>query len=228
MGQDVLAVGSGTARADGREARAARTNALLVCGMLLGPLFLVVATVQAFAIEGFDLSVPSDQPAQRRGSGVDPDGQLRGGRGARARVRARRSRGPRRRSRQDVGAAAARRLRGRPGPGRRLRGGSLARLPAGDAGRDARGAQLARRRSRRGVRAGVRLDHAGVPGVRAAVRDARATEVAMYSVATAVVALALSMWPDRDGASVRYFVATVIASAWTTAIAARLRRYGSR
>jgi hypothetical protein len=51
---------------------------------------------------------------------------------------------------------------------------------------------------------------------------------ALYSVATALVALALSMWPDTDGASVRYFAATVVVSAWTTAIAGRLRGYGSR
>ena len=35
----------------------------------------------------------------------------------------------------------------------------------------------------------------------------------MYSFATALVALALSMWPDTDGASVRYFAATVVVRA---------------
>ncbi len=44
-----------------------------------------------------------------------------------------------------------------------------------------------------------------------------------YSVATAVAALALSMWPSQDGASVRYFLAAVIVWAWTSVIAARLR-----
>ena len=51
---------------------------------------------------------------------------------------------------------------------------------------------------------------------------------AVYSFATALVALALSMWPDTDGASVRYFAATVVVSARTTAIAGRLRGSGSR
>jgi hypothetical membrane protein len=46
---------------------------------------------------------------------------------------------------------------------------------------------------------------------------------AVYSVATAVVALALSMWPGRDGAGIRFFVASVIGFAWTTVVAVRLR-----
>jgi hypothetical protein len=45
---------------------------------------------------------------------------------------------------------------------------------------------------------------------------------ALYSVATAVVALALSMWPGQDGASVRYFIAAMIAWAWTSALAASI------
>lgn len=46
---------------------------------------------------------------------------------------------------------------------------------------------------------------------------------AVYSVATAVVALALSMWPGRDGAGIRFFVASVIGFAWTSVVAVRLR-----
>ena len=46
---------------------------------------------------------------------------------------------------------------------------------------------------------------------------------AAYSGASAVAALALSMWPGQDGASVRYAVASVIAWAWISAIAIRLR-----
>jgi hypothetical membrane protein len=42
---------------------------------------------------------------------------------------------------------------------------------------------------------------------------------APYTFATAVAALALSMWPGQDGASVRYFIASVIVCAWTSAIA---------
>ena len=42
---------------------------------------------------------------------------------------------------------------------------------------------------------------------------------AAYTFATAVAALALSMWPGQDGASVRYFIASVIVCAWTSAIA---------
>jgi hypothetical protein len=46
---------------------------------------------------------------------------------------------------------------------------------------------------------------------------------AAYSVATATAALILSMWPSREGASVRFFLASVIVWAWTSAVAARLR-----
>lgn len=50
---------------------------------------------------------------------------------------------------------------------------------------------------------------------------------AAYSAASAVTALALSMWPGRDGASVRYAVASVVTWAWTSAIAVRLRTESS-
>jgi hypothetical membrane protein len=46
---------------------------------------------------------------------------------------------------------------------------------------------------------------------------------AVYSVATAVVAIALSMWPGRDGAGIRFFVASVIGFAWTSLVAVRFR-----
>jgi hypothetical membrane protein len=54
---------------------------------------------------------------------------------------------------------------------------------------------------------------------------------ALYSVGTAVLALALSMWPGRDAASLRYFIAAAIAWAWISALAAsmmnRVRERGS-
>jgi hypothetical protein len=46
---------------------------------------------------------------------------------------------------------------------------------------------------------------------------------AAYSVVSAAAALVLAMWPGEDGASIRYFVATIVAFTWTTAVALRLR-----
>ncbi len=45
---------------------------------------------------------------------------------------------------------------------------------------------------------------------------------AVYSVATAAIATALSMVPGQDGASVRYFVATVLVWTWVSALAIKL------
>ena len=46
---------------------------------------------------------------------------------------------------------------------------------------------------------------------------------AVYAVASAVAAIALSGWPGTDGASIRYFAAAVIVWTWTTTLALRLR-----
>jgi hypothetical protein len=46
---------------------------------------------------------------------------------------------------------------------------------------------------------------------------------AAYSLVSAAVALVLAMWPSEDGASIRFFVATIMVFAWTTAVALRLR-----
>jgi hypothetical protein len=46
---------------------------------------------------------------------------------------------------------------------------------------------------------------------------------AAYSLVSAAAALVLAMWPGEDGASIRYFVATIVAFTWTTAVALRLR-----
>jgi hypothetical membrane protein len=43
-----------------------------------------------------------------------------------------------------------------------------------------------------------------------------------YSVVTAIAALGLSMWPGQEGVSVRYFVAAVLVWAWMSAMAMRL------
>jgi hypothetical membrane protein len=51
---------------------------------------------------------------------------------------------------------------------------------------------------------------------------------AVYSVATAAVATALSMIPGQDGASVRYFIATVLVWAWVSAVAAKLANQAAR
>lgn len=228
MGQDVLAVGSGTARADGREARAARTNALLVCGMLLGPLFLVVATLQAFAIEGFDLSV---HPISLLSAG--DLGWIQMANFAVAGVLA-------------LAFALGAREVLVDGPGRTwgpllLGGYGIGLVIAGVFAADpslgfppGTPDGMPEELSRHAVAHGVGFTLAFVSLTLACLVFARRFATlgrrrwAMYSVATAVVALALSMWPDRDGASMRYFVATAIASSWTTAIAARLHRHGSR
>ena len=46
---------------------------------------------------------------------------------------------------------------------------------------------------------------------------------AAYSAVSAVVALVLAAWPGDDGASIRFFVATIVAFAWTATVALRLR-----
>jgi hypothetical protein len=45
-----------------------------------------------------------------------------------------------------------------------------------------------------------------------------------YTAATAAVALALTWWPDQDGISVRLAVAVAIAFAWSSTLALRLMR----
>jgi hypothetical membrane protein len=45
---------------------------------------------------------------------------------------------------------------------------------------------------------------------------------AAYSIATAAVGTALSMIPGQDGASVRYFIATVLVWAWVSALALKI------
>jgi hypothetical protein len=47
--------------------------------------------------------------------------------------------------------------------------------------------------------------------------------LAAYTLASAVTALALSGWPGTDGASVRYFAASVIVWTWTVVLAIRVR-----
>ena len=47
--------------------------------------------------------------------------------------------------------------------------------------------------------------------------------LAAYTVATALVALALSGWPGTDGASIRYFIASVIVWTWSVVLAVRVR-----
>lgn len=47
---------------------------------------------------------------------------------------------------------------------------------------------------------------------------------AAYSIASAIACLTLSMWPGMQGASVRYFVAAIIAWSWTSVLALRLLR----
>jgi hypothetical protein len=49
---------------------------------------------------------------------------------------------------------------------------------------------------------------------------------AAYSLVSTAAALVLAMWPGEDGASIRYFVATIVAFVWTTAVALRLRSGG--
>lgn len=65
-----------------------------------------------------------------------------------------------------------------------------------------------------------------------ALRDTGQREYgwAVYSVATAMAALAFILWPGQQvGISVRYFIAAAIAWTWTSVIAARLiREYSHR
>lgn len=45
---------------------------------------------------------------------------------------------------------------------------------------------------------------------------------AVYAIATAIAAVALSGWPGTDGAAPRYFAAAVIVWTWTVVLALRL------
>jgi hypothetical protein len=45
---------------------------------------------------------------------------------------------------------------------------------------------------------------------------------AAYSIATAAIGTALSMVPGQDGASVRYFIASVLVWAWVSALAIKV------
>jgi hypothetical membrane protein len=47
--------------------------------------------------------------------------------------------------------------------------------------------------------------------------------LAAYTLASAATALALSGWPGTDGASIRYFAASVIVWIWTVVLAIRVR-----
>ena len=127
MGQDTLAAPRGTARPD-VHARAARIDTLLVCGMVVGPLFPIVAAIQALAVEG-STRAASDQLAERRGSRVGPGRELRAGRGARWRSRSGRAASSTT-VRVGPGARAARR-RPRTDPGGRLHGDPSLGFPPG-------------------------------------------------------------------------------------------------
>jgi hypothetical protein len=226
MGQDVLAAPSRNARAEVSGKRA-HADGLLVCGMVVGPLFLVIAAVQAFTIDGFDLG---RHPISLLSAG--DHGWIQVANFAVAGALAL------------LFAAGARRVLV-DGPGRTwaplLLGGYgigliLAGVFAADPALgfppgtpDGTPEEL----SWHAVGHGVGFTLAFVSLTLACLVFARRFATlgqrgwSAYSVTTAVVTLTLSMWPDRSGASLRYFVATVIASAWTTAIAARLRRDGT-
>src|SRR5829696_5776395 len=48
------------------------TKTLLACGVVAGPLYVVVGAIEAFTREGFDPHPPRSQPACQREVGVDP------------------------------------------------------------------------------------------------------------------------------------------------------------
>lgn len=226
MEQDVLIAPSGAGRADVPQT-GARTDALLACGIVVGPLFVVVASIQALAVEGFDLG---RHPISLLSAGdlgwIQTANFVVAGALALA-----------------FAVGARRAIAGGPGRtwGPVLLGGygiglvlagvftadpSLGFPPGTPDG-------IPEELSWHAVAHGVGFTLAFVSLTLACLVFARRFSAlrgrgwAVYSVATAAVALALSMWPDRDGASVRYFAASVIVSAWTTALAARLRRDGS-
>jgi hypothetical membrane protein len=51
---------------------------------------------------------------------------------------------------------------------------------------------------------------------------------AAYSIATAAIATTLSMIPGQDGASVRYFIASILVWAWVSALAVKLSSEAAR
>jgi hypothetical membrane protein len=225
MRQDVVTAPSGTSRIAGAES-ATRTRALLLCGVVAGPLFMALAAIQAFTREGFDLG---RHPISLLTIGDLGWIQIGNFLVAGALVLA--------------FAVGVRRALDR-GPGRTwgpvlLGGLGLGLIAAGlftpDASLgfppgtpDVIPDDLSWHALAHGVGftlAFVSLTVACLVFARRDVALGRPGPAA-YSVATAVVALGLSMWPDRDGASIRYFVAALIAFAWTTALAARLHRSG--
>ncbi|HEX5950300.1 MAG TPA: DUF998 domain-containing protein [Actinomycetota bacterium] len=227
MGQDVLTAPRGTARADVHGERA-RADGLLACGIVVGPLFLAVAAAQAFTIDGFDLGRHPISLLSAGDLGWIQIANFVAAGGLALLFAA----GTNRVLVDGPGRTWAPLLLGGYGIGLIVAGVFTADPAFGFPPGTPDGAP--EELSWHAVAHGVGFTLAFVSLTLACLVFARRFWTfgprgwAVYSVATAVVALTLSMWPDRSGASVRYFVATVIASAWTTAIAARLRLRGSR
>jgi len=205
--------------------RAERTYMLLACGVIAGPVFLVVAIVQALTRPGYDLArhpismlslgdLGWIQSANFIASGVlmlafavGLRRLLRGGRGG------------------TWGGA----LIGVFGAGLIVAGVFVPDpawgFPLGAP--DGIPSQLSWHAALHGV--GFTLAFVGVSlaclvfARRSLARGERI--LAAYAVCSALIALVLSGWPGTDGASVRYFVAAAIVWAWTVVLAVRLRRH---
>lgn len=200
-----------------------RTRALVVCGILAGPLFLVVASIQALTREGFDLGRHAISALSLGGLGwIQRSNSVVAGV-----LMVAFAVGARRVLFLGRGAMWSPRLLGAFGVGLIIAGifvtdPALGFPPGTPNVMPDELSWHAVVHSIGFVLAFVSLTAACIVFARryAALRQGA---WAVYSVASAVVALVLSMWPGRDGAGIRFFVASVIGFAWTTLIAVRLR-----
>ena len=143
------------------------TRVLLACGVVAGPLYVIVTMAQALTRDGFDLKQHRFNAADDRGSRLAPPGEHAAGRSADGAARGRSAPNGADGPRRGVGAAAARAVRSGVHRRRSAPSGPGGRLPAGHDGRD--GAEdLARSRPERLTRsqhAPAHCDERGVRGI---------------------------------------------------------------
>ena len=202
--------------------RTAETRTLLACGVVAGPLFLAGSLVQAFTREGYDLGrhpislLSLGDLGWLQVTNFVVTGALYGACAV----------GLRRALRPGSGGTWGPPRRctwGRPRLRRPVRHRCRSRLSAGSTRWGTRPDQLARAAAR-GRLHGRRFQHdRRLPRIRAAFRGAQAAGLDRGVLATPVVVLGLSFWPDLNGLSVRLVIATAILFGFVAAAAARAR-----
>jgi hypothetical membrane protein len=208
---------------DSAVATAKATGALLTCGVVAGPLFGVVATLEALTRPGFDLGrhpvslltlgdLGWIQVANFIGSGL---------------LTLAFAVGLRRALRGDTGGTWGPLLIGVYGTGLILAGvfvpdSAWSFPPGAPAGIPSQISWHAAMHSVGFTVAFVAVSVAClVYARRSLARGERA--LAVYAVVSALAAIVLSGWPGFDGVSVRYFTAGLVVWAWTAVLALRMR-----